>query len=225
MRHTTGHDLQPADLVARPAPVAATNLAFHVYLEARFHEREETRPHAGPHWFAEYGVQNGTDQKLSGSQRHPLIDEEHLVLEEGPLVSGVGILVPVNAARIDEPERRFVFAHVADAGAGQMWAQAYPLSPALVCGAPQPERIHALASRMIGREVQIVELEQFGGDFRSRVDIEVEGGERVVEVVHQLYRGVQRTARSRNGWHRHVEWALQSRLRVQKHCPTLGDRS
>jgi hypothetical protein len=87
----------------RAAPTEA-DLTLHVDLEARLHEREEAGAHPGPHRAAEHGVEDGVDEELAGCEGHALIDQEHLVLEEGPLVPSVRRLVAVHPPGVDEPQ-------------------------------------------------------------------------------------------------------------------------
>ena len=169
MRGTARHDLQPPDLPAGAAAATTAYLALHVDLEARLDEREEPGPHPRRHRVPERRIEDRVDQELPGSQRHLLIDQQHLVLVERALMPGVGGLVAVHPPRVDEPERRLVLSHVPDAGTGQVRAQRQPVAcfPSLHAG--EPEGVHALPGRVPGWEVQVVEFVQLRADLGAGV--------------------------------------------------------
>ena len=191
MRRAAGHDLDPAHVLADAAALAAADLALHVDLESGLHEGEETGSHANGDILAEHLLQDALDHDLARGEGEILVHDEGFILEEGSLVAGVGGLIAVDAAGIDEPVGRFVGAHVAYALSGQVGTQAQLLVRVAGVMSFQPVGIHALPRRMGGRKVQCIECGELTGDVIALEDLESHGAERVVQVIAHLGDGMK----------------------------------
>ena len=102
MGGATGHDFDPANLLANAAALAAANQTAHVDFKAGFHEGEEAGPHADGNVLAKYLGQDALDHDLTGGEGEIPVHDQGFVLEEGAFVAGVGGFVAVHTARIHE---------------------------------------------------------------------------------------------------------------------------
>ena len=105
VHHARAEDLEPAVLLADPAPAAAAEEAEHVHLGRRLGERKEGRaePDARPR--AEHLAGEQLERALEVAHGDVGVDGEPLHLVEHGRVRDVGV-APVHLARADHPDGR-----------------------------------------------------------------------------------------------------------------------
>ena len=120
-------------------------------------------------------------------------------------MTGVGGFVAVHMAGIDEAIGRLVGLQIADGAAGQVGTQAQAVAAAALLVAFNPIGVHALAGRMIGREVQLVKAVQLAGNIVFLKDLKAHGAERVVQIIAHLGNGVQAAAEGTDARHGNIK--------------------
>ena len=198
VRRAARHYLDPADVLAHAATLASADETAHVDLVPRLDEREKPDAHPRRHVAPEYLRQNAFYHHVPGRKSEIPVHDQRLVLEERALVPRVRRLVPVDPAGVDEAERRLARPQIPHARAGQVRPQAQPVAaaPGVVPG--EPVRVHALARRVLRREVEIVERVKLAGDLGLLKNFKAHRAEGVVQVVAHLSDRVKRATARRS---------------------------
>ena len=139
--------------------------------------------------------------------------EQALDLVEHRRVPRVDCVAPVGLARHDDRDRRRYRLHRPDLHRRRVRAQQD--------AGPQIERIEALARRMIGRDVERVEVIVFGFDLRAEHDGEAAPLEVAAGVLHRTAHRVQRAVSESRRWKREVD--RLSEFRIERACAERCD--
>ena len=191
VRSSAGHDLDPADVLANAAALAAANEASHIDLKAGLNEGEEACSHSYGNVLTEHLGENALDHDLTCGIGEILVNDECFVLEEGSLVASVGGLVSVNATGVNEAIGGLVCLHISYAIAREVRTETKLVVSRARIVSLEPIGVHALTCGVVRREIQIVERVVFACDLGAREHLKAHRAKGVVEVVAHLCDGVK----------------------------------
>ena len=165
--HAAATPLDPALALAGAAvlhgrALAAADEAAQVDLGAGLGEREVRRPEAGVHALAEHRRGEVVEGALEVGHRDALVDDEALDLVEHRAVRGVVLVGAEDAAGRDDVDGRLPGEHRACLHGAGLGAQ-----HEVVLGRLGPEGVLHRARRVVGAEVERVEVEPLGLDERT----------------------------------------------------------
>ncbi len=184
-------------MFADRAAHATADEALDIELEARFDEREVAGPQAHRDFALEDGRKQGLHEVEQVSDADVAIDHHAFELVEGVFVRGVHLLVAEDAAWGDHAQRRTQLAHAAHLHGRGVGAQ-QPV-------AFQPKRILHVARRMVGGDIQGIEIVLVRFDFRAIENAEAEREKEVFDFGLDLRQRVQRAWAGRRRGHGNVD--------------------
>ena len=215
MHHAGAEDLDPALALAHAAALAVALEALHVHLAARLGEGEMVRAEPGHG----VGTVNTPHQRIEGALEvahgDALVDHKTLDLVEHGRMSGVDLILAVDAARSEDADGRLHGVHHAHLHGRGLAAQMH----LLVFG--DIEGVRPLADRVILGDVQPVKVVLGQLDLRTLRDGEAHADENVGDFVehgveHVLFSEAEFPARDR-----HVQ-RLGLELELLKPCGQGG---
>ena len=181
-------------------PLAAADEALDVEGHGRLGERVVAGPEAGRARRPEHGVGELVEQAAQVGQRGALVDHQALDLEELEAVAGVDRLVAEAAAGHQGADGRRRGAHDPDLAPGEVWVRSRSrLACRRVAGRVARRACPTGRARVVGRDVERLEVELVGLDLRALVDHEAELAEDARDLALRLAEGVQRAARAGAG--------------------------
>ena len=169
----------------------------HVELGRRLGEREVVRAPAGARLGAEHRPREVVQRALQVGHRDALVHDEPLDLVEHRRVGGVELVGPVDPPRHHHVDRRRArTAWCAPAPARCACAAPGPDDPLPVAGRGDPERVHQAAGRVVGRDVERVEVGPLQLDLGALGDLVPHADEQVADALHQRGQRVPGPARA-----------------------------
>ena len=166
---------------------------------ARLGEREVARTQTGLGFRAEHGHGKLIEHALQVGHGQMLVDRKSLHLVEHRRMGGVELIGAEHAARACDVQRHATGEQTTHLIGGGLGAQHHVGSDEArgVLGliALDVEGILHLTCRMVGAEVQRVEVVPFGFHFRTVGNLPAHGDEKVFDILHQLRQRVARAKR------------------------------
>ncbi len=173
-----------------------------------------------------------------------MVDDESFDLEELEVVARVDGLVAVAAPRHDDPDRRVERLHRAHLDRAGVGAQDRAVGGRLQRPITRPlgdvDRVPQVARRMVGRDVQRLEVHRVGLDLRPLEHLEAEAVQDLAQIALDRHRGMEMPDADRAARRGHVDrlgcqplgrltalerGQLRADLAVERHAQCVGCRA
>src|SRR6266545_1785410 len=175
--HSRPAHLDPAGAFADATAPAAALEAGVIDLRARFDEREIGRAEARARFGAEEQTHELLDRAFQVAERDAAVYKQSFDLVEHRIMRGVGSVAAEDAPGRGNAQRRAALLHRVNLHRRGLRAQRQPLVDV--------ERVLRAARRVIGRDVQRVEVEEFGLDLRPVLNLVAYRDEDVFDLLPQ----------------------------------------